>query len=72
MAADKVIDAINKKVAKTSYYELLERYGYGTLVVGMPLWFAVPPYDPFRPENAVDDFLTRTTLGLKEVRKKAR
>ena len=69
MAADRVIDAINKKLAKTSYHELLERYGYGTLVVGMPLWFAVPPYDPYRPENAVDDFLTRTALGLKEVRK---
>ena len=69
-AADEVIEAINKKLAKTSYHELLERYGYGTLVVGLPLWFAVLPCDPFRPENAVDDFVTRTMLGLKEVRKR--
>ena len=66
-AADAVIDAVNRKLGKTSYRDLLERYGYGTLVVGMPLWFAVLPDEPFRPENAVDDFLTRTSLGLKEV-----
>ncbi|MCY4428769.1 MAG: hypothetical protein OXC11_00025 [Rhodospirillales bacterium] len=66
-AADAVIDAVNKKLGKASYQNLLERYGYGTQVVGMPLWFAVPPDDPFRPENAVDDFVTRTKLGLKEV-----
>lgn len=66
-AADAVIDAINGKLTRTSYRDLLERYGYGTLVVGMPLWFAVPPDDPFRSENAIDDFLTRTKLGLEEV-----
>ena len=66
-AADAVIEAINCKLARASYQDLLERYGYGTLVVGMPLWFAVPPDDPFRPENALDDFLTRTSLGLKEI-----
>ena len=37
----------------------------------MPLWFAVPPDDPFRAENAVDDFMTRTTLGLEDVRQRA-
>ena len=66
-AADAVIDAINGKLSRTSYRDLLERYGYGTLVVGLPLWFAVPPDDPFRLENALDDFLTRTKLGLEEV-----
>ena len=45
-AADRVIDQIERKLSKTSYHELLERYGYGTLVVGVPLWFAVPPDDP--------------------------
>ena len=70
-AADQVIAQIERKLAKTSYHELLERYGYGTLVVGMPLWFAVPPDDPFRAENAVDDFMTRTTLGLEDVRQRA-
>ena len=66
-AADAVIDAVNGKLDKPSYRNLLERYGYGTLAVGMPLWFAVLPDDPFRPENAIDDFLTRTSLGLEEI-----
>ena len=69
-AADRTISQIERKLAKTSYRELLEKYGYGTLVVGMPLWFAVPPEDPFRVENAIDDFLTRTTLGLEDIRRR--
>ena len=69
-AADAVIEAVNRKLDMPSYRYLLERYGYGTLVVGMPLWFAVLPDDPFRPENALDDFLTRTSLGLEEARRR--
>ena len=69
-AADQVIAQIETKLAKASYHELLEKYGYGTLVVGMPLWFAVPPDDPFRAENAVDDFMTRTALALEDVRRR--
>ena len=68
-AADRVIEQIERKLAKASYQELLEKYGYGTLVVGMPLWFAVPPDDPLRAENAVDDFMTRMALGLEAVRR---
>lgn len=69
-AADQVIAQIGRKLAKSSYRDLLEKYGYGTLVVGMPLWFAVPPDDPLRLANVVDDFVTRTTLGLEEIRHK--
>ena len=69
-AADKVVKEVNRKLAKTSYTELMEKYGYGTLVVGMPLWFAVFPDDPFRMHNALDDFVTRTSLGLEEIRRK--
>lgn len=69
-AADQVIARIETKLAKHSYDELLEKYGYGTLEVGMPLWFAVPPNDPFRAENAVDDFLTRVTQGLEEIKQR--
>ena len=68
-AADRVLAQIEKKLAKKSYGELLEKYGYGTLVVGMPLWFAVPPDDPFRAENAIDDFMTRTAIGLEELKR---
>ena len=69
LAADKAIDQVRKKLEKRSYRELAERYGYGTLVVGMPLWFAVPPDDPFRPENVLDDFMTRTLTGLEELKR---
>ena len=69
-AADRVIEAITKKIRKTSYNEVMEKYGYGTLVVGMPLWFAVFPEDPFRAENALDDFMVRTALGMEEIRRK--
>ena len=69
-AADRAVAQIERKLAKSSYQELLERYGYGTLVVGMPLWFAVPPDDPLRAENAIDDFMTRITLGLEDVRRR--
>ena len=69
-AADLVIAQVERKLAKTSYQELLERYGYGTLVVGMPLWFAAPPEDPSRAANAVDEFMTRTTLGLEDIKQK--
>ncbi len=69
-AADKVIAQIEKKLAKASYHELLEKYGYGTLVVGLPLWFATYPDDPSRAENALDDFVTRTGLGLEDVKRR--
>ena len=69
-AADRTIAQIEGKLTKSSYRELLDKYGYGTLVVGMPLWFAVPPDDPFRAENAIDDFMTRTNLGLEDIRRR--
>ena len=69
-AADKVVAQVMRKLAKASYLELLEKYGYGTLVVGLPLWFAVPPDDPFRANNAIDDFITRTVLGLEDIRQR--
>ena len=69
-AADAVIAQAEKKLRKTSYCELMERYGYGTLVVGLPLWFAVLPEDPWRAENALDDFYTRTSLGLNELKQR--
>ena len=69
-AADRALAQIERKLAKASYRELLDKYGYGTLVVGMPLWFAVPADEPFRPLNAVDDFMTRTALGLEDVRRR--
>ena len=54
-AADKVIKTVKRKITKSSYNELLENYGYGILVVGMPLWFAVPPDNPLRAENVLNN-----------------
>lgn len=68
-AADAVIAQVERKLTKCSYRDLREKYGYGTLVVGMPLWFAVPPDEPYRVVNAVDDFMTRISMGLEEIRK---
>ena len=69
-AADAVIAQTEMKLRKSSYRELMEQYGYGTLVVGLPLWFAVLPEDPWRAENALDDFYTRTSLGLNELKQR--
>ena len=68
--ADAVIAQTERKLSKSSYRELMERYGYGTLVVGLPLWFAALPEDPWRAENALDDFFTRTSLGLNELKQR--
>ncbi len=69
-AADQVIGQVKRKLIKPSYNDLRERYGYGTLVVGLPLWFALPPAVPFNAENAPDDFVSRVGLGLMDVRRK--
>ena len=63
-AADKVLAAVVRKLCKASYEGLWRTHGYGTLVVGMPLWFAVGPMNPLHPENASYDFTTRLQLGL--------
>ena len=63
-AADKVIAAVEKKVNKTSYEGMWRAHGYGTLIVGLPLWFATDPLNPMRVENVIDDFITRVQFGL--------
>lgn len=63
-AADKVIDAVERKLNKASYKGMWREHGYGTLIVGLPLWFATHPANPLRVENVVDDFYTRVLVGL--------
>lgn len=74
-AADKVIEAVEKKLKKASYEAMWRDHGYGTLIVGLPLWFAMPPTNPLRVENVVDNFRTRVLMGLKpylrQLRKKS-
>ena len=64
-AADKMIATVRKKLNKASYGDLWRTHGYGTLIVGLPLWFATIPADPLRVENVIDDFMTRVAIGLK-------
>ena len=71
-AADKVIAAIEKKLNKESYKDIQGEYGYGTLIVGLPLWFAMLPLDPSRVENAIDDFMVRTKIGIGKYTKQLR
>ena len=63
-AADKVIAAVEKKMNKASYEGMWRTHGYGTLIVGLPLWFATYAADPLRVENVIDDFWTRVQIGL--------
>lgn len=42
IAADQLIAQIEKSLAKPTCDELLEKDGYGRMVVGVPPWFAVP------------------------------
>ena len=64
-ASDDVIESILQKLSKPTYAMNITEFGYATLVVGLPLWFATPPTNPLRPENAIDDFVTRIALGMK-------
>ena len=64
-AADRVVEVVEKKLNKASYEGMWRRHGYGTLIVGLPLWFATIPANPLRAENVIDDFMTRVTIGLK-------
>lgn len=63
-AADEVIKAVEKKLNKPSYKGMWREHGYGTLIVGLPLWFAQLPANPLRVENVIDDFYTRVLVGL--------
>ena len=63
-AADGVMAAVAKKMEKESYQEMRRTYGYGTLIVGVPLWFAIFPANPLRAENVIDEFVTRISIGL--------
>ena len=63
--ADQVIAAVKKKMNKRSYKGMNHRHGYGTLIVGLPLWYAMYPKKTIREENVIDDFQTRLAIGLK-------
>ena len=63
-AADSVIEAVERKLNRPQYEGMWRRHGYGTLIVGLPLWFAGIPTNPLRVQDVIDDFMTRMTVGL--------
>lgn len=71
--ADRVCEAVIKKARKGqetgSYRSLVDDYGRGALIVGLPLWFSVLPSVPGNPSSALDDFVTRLHLGLEAIQR---
>ena len=69
-AADRVIRQVERKFSRRPYDDLWKPHGYGTLIVGLPLWFATAPLNPIRVENVIDDFATRVQVGLEPYARK--
>ena len=71
--ADHVLAAVIKKAWKGQeagpYRSLVDDYGRGVLIVGLPLWFSVLPSVPRNPSSALDDFVTRLLLGLDAIQR---
>ena len=66
--ADKVLSQIRRKICKGSYRGLQERWGRGTLVVGLPLWNSVPARNNREKWVTVRSFYERMQAGLADVR----
>ena len=60
---------IKGKLMEDPYRELREKYGQGILVASVQLWFAALTGQLYQSENAFDDFMTRTAVGLEDVRR---
>ena len=69
--ADEVVDAVKEKACKGdeggSYRPLVDDYGRGVLLVGLPLWFAAWPETLTEPERLVEEFVPRVLLGFQEI-----
>ena len=68
--ANKVFDSIDTKVKKTSYNTMVNSFGKGHLIVGLPLWFATPPIQTMKTNYVPDNFITRVQSGLLKIKKK--
>ena len=63
-----MFESIDRKVKKTSYNNIVNNFGKGHLVVGLPLWFATPPVKVMKVKNAPDDFMMRVQHRLLEIK----
>lgn len=70
--ADRVIEAIKKKAEKgqdDAYRQLVEKYGRGVLIVGLPLWFAGFPAAPDDPGGVLCEFTVRLGVAIDSIRR---
>ena len=69
--AGKVVRAVMKKAGKGdvggSYRPLVNDYGRGVLIVGLPLWFAAWPQTLKEPTALIDEFAPRVLLGFQAI-----
>lgn len=66
--AERVIGQIERKLAKRSYNGLVEKWGPGDLIVGLPLWGSVSPVDRRGRWVSVKSFGDRLKAGLLDIR----
>ena len=69
--ANEVVRAVMEKASKGavggSYRPLVNDYGRGVLVVGLPLWFAAWPETLTEPTTLIDEFIPRVLLGFQAI-----
>ena len=69
--ADEVVRAVIEKAKKGvvggSYRPLVNDYGRGVLIVGLPLWFAAWPETLTEPATLIDKFVPRVLLGFQAI-----
>ena len=69
--ADEVVSRVVRKArkgdARGSYRALVDGYGGGVLIVGLPLWFAAWPATLEQPETLVEEFVPRVLLGFQAI-----
>ena len=68
--ADRVVEAIEKKAGKgrdDAYNKLVEEYGRGVLIVGLPLWFAGFPAAPDDPGGVLREFTARLGVAVDSI-----
>ena len=71
--ADEVVSRVVQKARKGdacgSYRPLVDDYGGGVLIVGLPLWFAAWPETIEDPKTLVGEFVPRVLLGFQAIKR---
>ena len=69
--ADEVVAAVKRKARKGdtggSYRLLVDDYGRGVLIIGLPLWFAAWPATIAETATLLEEFVPRVLLGFQAI-----